>query len=276
LTTGGLETLMRCIVLIKQVPETSNVKMDEERGTVIREGKASIMNPMDLYAVEAAIRLKENLGGEITVLTMGPASAEKALREAIAMGCDEGILISGQEFSGSDTWATSYVLSEAIKKIGEFDIIFTGERATDGETGQVGPEVASFLGVPLAAYTSRIVEVDPACVIVERLTEEGYEMLKLGLPALLTVVKEISYPRLPTLRGKQRARMQSIPVWSKDTMDLDVSCLGLKGSPTRVVKITSPKITRQGTVVKASDEEEISSAVHMMVQLLRKKNLLTI
>jgi len=265
---------LNIIIPIKQVPETSNVKMDEKTGTMIREGVESIINPLDLYAIETGIQLKEKHGGKITVITMGPTSAAKALREAIAMGCDDGVLVSGREFAGSDTRATSYVLTETIKKIGNYDLIITGERATDGDTGQVGPGIASFLNLPLATYTSKIIEVSGEYILVERLIEEGYETLKLLLPALLTVVKEISYPRLPTLRGKQKAKNTIIPVWSKKELGLDESELGLQGSPTRVVKITHPKITRKGTILKVSDDETLNEAVSQMIKFMRKKELI--
>jgi electron transfer flavoprotein beta subunit len=269
-----MEKSLNIIIPIKQVPETSNVKMDEKTGTMIREGIQSIVNPMDLYAIETGIALKEKMGGKITVITMGPRSAAQSLKEAIAMGCDEGILISGSEFAGSDTWATSYVLSEAIKKIVNYDLILTGERATDGETGHVGPGIASFLDIPLATYTSRIIQVYPDFIIVERLVEEGYETLKLALPALLTVTKEISYPRLPTLRGKQRARRTQIPDWSKETLGLVDSDIGLKGSPTRVIKLHVPKVTRQGTLLNAQDEESIERAVDQLILFMEKKHII--
>lgn len=265
---------MQIIIPIKQVPETSNVKMNEETGTMVREGVESIVNPLDLYAIEVGIQLKEEHGGKITVITMGPPSADKALREAIAMGCDKGILVSGKEFAGSDTWATSYTLSSAIKEAGEFDLIIAGERATDGDTGQVGPGMASFLDIPLATYTSKIVKINSKNIVVERLIEEGYETLKMPLPALLTVVKEISYPRLPTLRGKQRAKKTAIPLWSKSNMKLKQTNLGLKGSPTRVVKITHPKVTRRGTIVKVSDEKTLNEAVSRMIKFMLGKGLI--
>jgi len=267
---------LNTIIPIKQVPETSNVKLDEETGTMVREGVESIINPLDLYAIEVGIQLKEKHGGKITVITMGPPSADKALREAIAMGCDDGILVSGREFAGSDTRATSYVLAEAIKKIKDYDLILTGERATDGDTGQVGPGIASFLNLPLATYTSKIVEIkiNSKNIVVERLIEEGYETLKMPLPALLTVVKEISYPRLPTLRGKQKAKKTDIPIWSKNNIELDESELGLNGSPTRVVKITYPKITRGGTIVKVSDEKTLNEAVGRMIKFMHEKELI--
>ena len=265
---------MKIIIPIKQVPETSNVKMDEETGTMVREGVESIINPLDLYAIEVGIQLKEEQGGKVTVITMGPLSAEKALKEAIAMGCDDGILISGREFAGSDTRATSYVLAEAIKKIKDYDLILAGERATDGDTGQVGPGIASFLDLPVATYTSKIVEINNKNIVVERLIEEGYETLKMPLPALLSVVKEISYPRLPTLRGKQRAKKTDIPVWSKNNMELNELELGLNGSPTRVVKITHPKVVRKGTILRASDEKSLNEAVNRMIKFMRGKELI--
>ena len=264
---------MNIIIPIKQVPETSNVKMDEETGTMIREGVESIVNPLDLYAIEVGIQLKEEHGGVVTVITMGPQNAEKALKEAISMGCDDGILITGKEFKGSDTWATSYVLAKTIKKIGNYDLVLAGERATDGDTGQVGPGMASFLDIPLATYVSKIAEIDDRSIRIERLVENGYEILEMPLPALLTVVKEISYPRLPTLRGKQKARKMEIPVWSADNMKLESSHLGLKGSPTRVVKIGHPRVTRSGTVIKATDEKSLAKAVDELLKFIQEKEL---
>jgi len=265
---------LNIIIPIKQVPETSDVKMDEKTGTMVREGVESIINPLDLYAIEVGIKLKEEYGGKITVITMGPLSAEKTLKEAIAMGCDDGVLISGKEFAGSDTWATSYVLSKAIKKIKIFDLILTGERATDSDTGQVGPGIASFLDLPVSAYTSKIIEISSKSIVVERLIEEGYETLKMPLPALLSVIKEISYPRLPTLRGKQRARKIDIPVWSKSNMKLNPLKLGLNGSPTRVVKIAHPQVIRKGTIFNITDERSLNEAVNQMIIFMRRKELI--
>lgn len=266
---------MQIIIPIKQVPETSNVKMDEETGTMIREGLESIINPLDLYAIEAGINLKEKYGGKITVISMGPPSAGKALREAVAMGCDDGILISGKEFAGSDTAATSYTLAQAIREIGDFDLILAGERATDGDTGQVGPGIASCLDLPLSTYTSCILGIENNSITVERLIEEGYESLELPLPALLTVVKEISFPRLPTLRGKQRARKQEVPVRSAADLKLDRAKIGLAGSPTRVVKIEHPKVARKGKIFRVSDEETLAAAIDELEKFLHEKELIS-
>jgi len=265
---------VKIIVPIKQVPETSDVKMDKDTGTMIREGVVSVINPLDLYAIETGIELKEQFGGQVTVCTMGPPSAVKALKEAIAMGCDEGVLISDKRFAGADTWATSYTLSEAIKKFDGYDLVLTGERATDGDTGQVGPGIAAWLDLPLATYVSNITAIDRSSITVERLVEEGYQTLRMPLPALLTVVKEISNPRLPTLRGKKRARACTVPTVTAADLAVNESDIGLKGSPTKVVKIGYPKVTRGGTVVKAAGEEGVSTAVDMLLEFLTGKELI--
>jgi electron transfer flavoprotein beta subunit len=265
---------LKIIVPIKQVPETSNVKMDPETGTVIRAGVETVVNPLDLYALEAALRLKESQGGTVTVISMGPPQAIKALKEAIAMGCDEAVLVSDKKFSGSDTWATSYTLAQAIKKIGGYDLVIAGERATDGDTAQVGPGIASWLDLPIATYVARIEGVADSRIALERLVEDGYQMLSLPLPCLLTVVKELASPRLPTLDGKIRSRQMQIPVYSTENMELEATALGLKGSPTKVVKIDTPKVTRGGTVVKAGDDEAVVSAVNELMTFLEAKGIL--
>jgi len=264
---------MRIVVPIKQVPETGNVKMDEETGTMIREGVESIVNPLDLYAIECALQLKEDHSGEIQVLSMGPPKAEKAIREALSMGCDDGILLTDKHFAGADTWSTAYVLSEAIKTMGTFDIIVAGVRATDGDTGQVGPELASFLDLPLATFVSKIVKINRNSIMVERLIEGGYETLELPLPCLITVVKEISSPRLPTLRGKQAARTKEIPARGKDDLEVNERYIGLKGSPTRVVKIAKPKVTRNGIFIDAR-KVGVKKAVEELITFLEKKDFI--
>lgn len=263
---------MKFIVPIKQVPETGNVRIDEEKGTMVREGVESIVNPLDLYAIEVALRLKETHGGQITVISMGPMKADKAIREALSMGCDDGVLLSDRAFAGSDTWATSYALSCAIRKLGHFDMIVTGVRATDGDTGQVGPGIAAFLDLPLATFTSGIKEIADDAVTVERLLEDGYETLRLPMPCLLTVVREISYPRLPTLRGKQRSRAVEVPVWMPDDLDADKSRLGLDGSPVKVVKIMRPKVARNGKMVDVA-KSGLKNTVSELVDFLEEKNL---
>ena len=250
---------MKIIVAIKQVPETSKVKMDPETGTMIRAGLEAIINPLDLYAIETALRLKESYGAQVTVITMGPQKAGKALREAVAMGCDDALLISGRQFGGADTWATSYTLAQAIRKLGPFDLILCGERATDGDTGQVGPGLAAHLDLNLATYVSKLSLMEENKLRVERLVEEGRQVLAIPCPALLTVIKEIASPRLPTLRGMKRAKALQIPTWGADEIDTDPGKIGLKGSPTRVVKITSPKVTRETELITARSADELQT-----------------
>jgi electron transfer flavoprotein beta subunit len=271
---------MRIIVPIKQVPETGAVKMDEATGTMIREGVEAIVNPLDLYGLELAIRLREQAeaaGGdsvEVVTITMGPPAADKAIREAVAMGCDCGVLISDKAFAGSDTWATSYVLAAAIRKLGPAELVICGERATDGDTGQVGPGVASFLGLPVVTYVSKLRSLSGGVAVLERLVETGREVLQMRLPGVITVVKEIGNPRLPTLRGKQRARRTEVPRWRPADLDVRLEDLGLSGSPTRVVKIHKPTIARQCRKLIANDEASAAEAVERVVEFLRERQLL--
>lgn len=265
---------MRIIVPIKQVPETSAVTMDEETGTMVREGVEAIVNPLDLYAIELAVTLKEERAADVTAVSMGPPTAAKALREAIAMGCDSGVLISHRAFAGSDTWATAYTLAAAIRRLAPFDLVICGERATDGDTGQVPPALAAFLRLPPATYVSAVDEAADTLLRVRRLVEDGYELLKVQLPALITVVKEIAVPRLPTLRGKQRAKKSDIPVWTPADIDADPAKIGLEGSPTRVVKIFRPKVARQSEMLTVTDEPSASAASARTARFLRDKGLI--
>ena len=265
---------MDILVAIKQVPDTDKVRMDPVTGTMVREGVDTIVNPLDLYAIELAIRLKEKHGGTLTAFTMGPPAAEKALKEAMAMGCDAGVLITDRAFSGSDTWATSYALSRAVPKMGHYDLILAGERATDGDTGQVGPCLAAWLGLPVLTYVGSIEESDETHIVARRLVEEGYQRVEVQLPCLLTVVKEVANPRLPTLRGKKFARQAKLAVFGAADLDADQGCLGLKGSPTKVAKIFYPKVTRGGTMVKAADEAGVGEAVGKLIAFLEERDLL--
>ena len=230
---------MKYIVCLKQVPETDKVKINPETGTLIREGVKSIINPYDLYALEAALKAKDAYGGKIVVISMGPPQAEEALREAIAYGADEAILLSDRAFAGADTLATSYTLAQAIKKIGDYDIIFCGKQAIDGDTAQVGPELAYRLGLPYATYVHKF-EIKDSSLIVERDLDDGTQLLNLTLPALVTIVKEIGEPRVPSIRGKMRAKKAKIPIWTAEEIKADKEKLGLNGSPTRVVNVFSP------------------------------------
>jgi len=275
---------MEIFVAIKQVPDTDKVKMDPVTGTMVREGVDTIVNPLDLYAIELAIRLKEKHGGRVTAFTMGPPAADKALKEAMAMGCDAGVLITDRAFSGSDTWATSYALSRAIARMsaemGRFDLILAGERATDGDTGQVGPCMAAWLDIPVLTYVGSIESSDESGtvaphIVARRLVEEGYQRVRVDLPCLITVVKEVANPRLPTLRGKKFARQAKITVYTAADLDAEPAYLGLKGSPTKVSKIFYPKVTRGGETVKAADEAGVDLAVERLVDFLADRDLVS-
>jgi electron transfer flavoprotein beta subunit len=265
---------MRIILPIKQVPETSGVRMDEKTGTMIREGVESIVNPLDLYAIEVALRLREAHGGEVIAISLGPPAAAKALREAIAMGADSAVLLSDKAFAGSDTWATSFALAAAIRRLTPYDLVVCGERATDGDTGQVGPGLAGLLDLPVLTYVSRVDAVAGGVCRAHRLVEDGYEELEMDLPGVLTVLKEAASPRLPTLRGKQRARKAEIPVWSAADLGLSADQVGLGGSPTRVVKIFRPSLARKCETVVVRDEAGVSQAVDRLVAMLKGRGLL--
>jgi len=236
---------MNIIVCIKQVPDTNEIKIDPVTNTLIREGVESILNPFDLYAIEEALRLKEKYGGKVTALSMGPPQVESALREAVSLGVDDIILLTDRKFAGADTWATSLVLAKAINIIAEFDLILFGQQAIDGDTGQVGPGVAAHLGIPQTGFVRKIEQIDTGKIIVQRLMEDGYDRIRLSLPAALTVVKEINTPRLPSLRGKRNAKKTELKTMNAEDLGLNENEVGLNGSPTQVVKIFSPEINKE-------------------------------
>ncbi len=256
---------MRFIVLIKQVPDTGEVKIDPETNTLIRAGVPSIVNPFDLYAVEEALRLKERLGGEVVALTMGPPQAEDAIKEVISMGVDEGILLTDRRLAGSDTLATSYSLASAIKKIGDFHLILCGKQAIDGDTGQVGPGVAEWLSIPQATFVRKINSIDENEIEVESLWEDRIAVYKMKLPALITVVKEINVPRLPSLRGKMRARKYEVIKWNIEDIGVEEERVGLKGSPTEVVEIFTPPPKTGGKKI-----DDVDQGVKETVEFLKK------
>lgn len=262
---------MNIIVCIKQVPETTEVRINPQTNTLIREGVKAIINPFDMYAIEEAVRLKERFGGKVSVITMGPPQADQALREAISLGADEGYLVCDRAFAGSDTWATSYTLAGAIKKLGGFDLIICGKQASDGDTAQVGPGISTHLNIPQVTYVKKIEEVDPALAYkgwvmrVERMLEEGYEIIQTPLPALLTVVKEINEPRIPSLKGLMRAKSAKINILTQKELNLDPQQIGLCGSPTQVVKIFTPAPRVGGQMLKG----EVSEIVKQLVDLIK-------
>ncbi len=261
---------MKFIVCLKQVPETESVKMDEKTGTLMRTGIKGITNPYDLYALEAALRLKEVYHGEIIAISMGPPQAEESLREAISYGADEAILLSDRLFAGADTLATSYTLAQVIKKIGNFDLVLCGKEAIDGNTAQVGPQLAQRLSLPYAAYV-REIRIEEGKIIVERALEDGCQTLALPLPALVTVVKEIGEPRLPSIRGKMQAKKAHIPIWVAKDISAIPEKIGLTGSATRVIKIFSPPLREKRGIISGTVEEQAKKLLsHLQTQGILK------
>ncbi len=259
---------MNIIVCIKQVPETTEVRINPETNTLIRDGVKSIINPFDMYAIEEGIRLKERYGGKVFVVTMGPPQAEAALREAVSLGCDEAILVSDRAFAGGDTWATSNTLSHAIAKIkkelGGFDLIICGKQASDGDTAQVGPGISANLDIPQVTYIKKIEEIKDNKARVERMSEEGFDIIEAPLPALFTVVKEINEPRIPSLRGMMRAKSAKVTSWSAKDIGVEAKDTGLSGSRTTVVKIFTPPHRVGGEKITGETSEIVEKLVGLI------------
>lgn len=264
------------IVCVKQVPDTSEVSIDRETNTIIREGVPSIINPYDLHGIEAALQLKDKYGGRVTVLTMGPSQAEAAVKKALAFGADRGILLSDRGFAGADTLATSYIITQAIRKIIEqegADLIFCGKQAIDGDTAQVGPGIASRLDWAQLTYVLEIkdINVEAREIRVSRKLETGKEVVKAKLPALMTVVKdlnEIRYASLPDLINGARAEIE---VWGKEDLELDEGKIGLEGSPTWVDKIFPPPEREGGEVISGGEEKPAEAAKVLVEKLIGSK-----
>jgi len=252
---------MNIIVCLKQVPGTTEVRIDPDTNTLIRQGIKNIVNPFDTYALEEGVRLRERYGGRVTAITMGPPQAEEMLREAISTGSDEAILVSDPAFAGSDTLATSYTLANAINKIQDYDLVICGRQTVDGDTGQVGPELAEMLAIPFAAYVSKVEEIENGCMRVERMVEDGHEVVEISLPAVITVVKEINVPRLPSLRGLARAKTAAIPTWTAGELGVDNTKIGLSGSATRVIKVFFPRRVHRGEMLEGDPESQVESLV---------------
>jgi len=262
---------MNIIVLIKQVPDTSEVTLDPKTGNLIREGVESIINPDDRHALEAAIRLKEMNSGTVTVLSMGPSQAIDAISEALGMGADKGILLSDNAFAGADTWATSTTLGKAIHKIGEYDLILCGRQAIDGDTAQIGPQVAEYLSVPQITYVLDIEEIDKGFVIVKRRMEDRVERVQSPLPVLMTVLSELNTPRYPVMAQLIHACMEKAPIEIWDAADIGVQTyeVGLEGSLTHVIKTFSPKVAREGEILEGDTREVVGT----LMQRLKENRL---
>lgn len=262
---------MHIIVCVKQVPDTTNVRINPETNTLMREGVESIINPFDEYALEAALKLKDVHNARVTVISMGPPQAEIVLREALARGADDGVLLTDRAFAGADTLATSYAISQAIRKVNPNpDLVFFGKQAIDGDTAQVGPGVSECLDVPLVTYV-KSVTVSGDTFTVETLMDDGVDVIEGKMPAVMTVVKEASVPRFASLRGWMEAKQAEIPRWgAKDVGAVSEKC-GLNGSPTKVVKIFAPPTKTGG--LRMDGREEPDAAVAAILKMLQEKGV---
>ncbi len=265
---------MKIIVCLKQVPDTNEVKIDQKTGTLIRDGVPSIINPDDRNALEEALKIKDENDAEVVVLSMGPPQAKEALKEALAMGADEAILVSAREFGGSDTWATATILASAIEKIGGFDLVICGRQAIDGDTAQVGPEIAEFLDIPQVTYAKDLKLLKDK-LQVRRFTEYGDYLIESELPALITAIKELNTPRYPTIENIMRTYTKevenSIKVWGLEDLDVDLTQIGLKGSPTNVYKSFVPVKSNNSSIIEGADAKEKAGT---MTRILSELNLI--
>jgi electron transfer flavoprotein beta subunit len=253
---------MNIVVCIKQVPDAKTVRFDTEKGTLVREGVEAVINPFDFHALEAGLHLRDTCGGEVTVLSMGPPQAENALKEALSLGADRGILLSDRAFAGADTWATTYTLAKAIVKLGPVDLVLCGKQAIDGDTAQVGPGLAVRLGLPYVTCVNALSVMDDGKTMhLKRINEDGYDMLELEMPALLTVLASLNTPRLPSLKGKIRAKKAEIPVWDAMEIGADPGMVGLAGSATQVVSTRVPTFEARREMLEGSAEKQVEALV---------------
>ena len=262
---------MHIIVCIKQVPDTTNVRINPETNTLMREGVESIMNPFDEYALEVALQLKDAHGARVTVVSMGPPQADVVLREAMARGADDGVLLTDRAFAGADTLATSYVIAQAIKKIcAKPDLVLFGKQAIDGDTAQVGPGVSEFLDCTLVTY-AKSVQVSGNRFTAETQMDDGVDVIEGQMPAVVTVVKEAATPRFASLSGWMAAKRTAVPRWGANDVGADPEKCGLSGSPTKVVKIFAPPVKTGG--IRMDGREEPSAAIEAILKVLREKGV---
>lgn len=254
---------MEIVVLIKQVPDTTDVKIDPKTGNLIREGLETIINPDDTHAIEAALCLKALYGGKVTVITMGPNQAVDAISEAMGMGADKGILLTDRAFAGADTWATSLTLAYAIRKVGAYDLILCGRQAIDGDTAQIGPQVADWLDIPQISYVFDIEKIEDGNLTAKRRLEDGYEKIEAELPCLLTIISEMNtprYPRVDRLISSCRERA-AIRVWNAADIGVQTRDVGYEGSLTHVIKTFAPKLRRQIEIIEGTNTEAVAGLI---------------
>ena len=259
---------MNIIVCIKQVPDSTQVKVDPKTGTLVRAGVPSILNPYDHYALEKALDIKKKTGAKVTVLSMGPNQAVAVLRLALALGADEGILLSDRAFAGSDTWATAYALATAVRKIGAYDLILCGQMAIDGDTAQTGPGIANQLNIPQITFCSNV-DANGNQVVVKKLIDGGKQVLEADMPVLVTMTMPVDYaPKYPSFMAAHKAQEKPVHTWTAADIGADPSKLGLNGSPTRVDRIFPPPARQKGEMFAGSPAELASK----LVEILKKES----
>ena len=248
---------MKSIVCVKQVPAISNVEIDKKNNTIKREGIPSILNPYDQFAVEENVRLRDKFGkGKITVITMGPPQAIDVLKKCLALGADNAILLCDEAFAGADTWATAFTLSLAIKKIGKFDVVLCGQQAIDGDTGQVGPELAQHLSIPQVTYVEEIKIKKNNKFFIKKQTEDGFQKLEVSMPILLALLPPTSFnPEYPSFKGVLKAENKKIIIWNAESLGGDQSKFGLQGSLTQVKEIYNPKLRKKGRILTGDTKD---------------------
>ncbi len=255
---------MKIIVCVKQVPATNEVKMDPVTNTIIREGIESIINPFDTYAIEEALRLRERYGATLVSISMGIPAAAQMLKKTVALGMDESYLLSDRAFAGADTLATAHALARGIEKAGGADLIICGKMATDGDTAQVGPMLGEMLDIPHVTDISKVEAVEDNSLSCLKLTDDGYLEVKVTLPALITVVKEINVPRLPSISGLIKSQVTGIPVLNAEDVVADQKMIGLSGSPTQVVKTFVPDLSRRCEWLEGNNTEQVKALLRHM------------
>lgn len=260
---------MKTLVCIKQVPSTTEVFLDPVTHTIIRDGRLSIINPFDLHALEEAVKLKERLGGEVITISMGIPATERLLRDTMARGADRSMLLSDRKFAGADTLATSYALSLGVEKLGGVDLIICGKMAVDGDTAQIGPELAETLGIPHVTDVCEIIEATEESVTCKKVTDEGYSTIKVKLPALITVLRSINTPRMPSIEGIRRSIEASYVCCSADDVQADVERIGLKGSATQVVRTYVPQSTMQTEFLTGSIQQQADALASLIQEVVK-------
>jgi electron transfer flavoprotein beta subunit len=261
---------IKIVVCVKQVPGTTEIKIDPVTNTLIREGIENIINPFDTYAIEEAVRIKGRFDSEnveVIAITMGPPQSVDILKEAISVGVDRAILLSDKAFAGADTLATAGALAGAINKIEDCGLVILGKQTLDGDTGQVGPQLAQKMEVPFIGYVSGILEIDRNKMKVKRLMEDRYEIFEVNLPAVISVIKDINIPRVPSLRGKIKAKSADIPVWGLKELEIDEKEVGLSGSCTRVARIFTPGVRNETIMIEGTTEEKVEKLSRILKEL---------